>query len=228
MEALIIEDEQGIIDAVKVAFEFRWPGASLLAATTAKKGIELVRTKSPDIVILDLNLPDFSGFEVLKRIREFSNVPVIILTVRSEDEDVLRGLEAGADDYIIKPFNYLHLLARVKAVLRRAEAIPFTGRHFNAVNARLKIDFANQKVKVNNRLVKLTPTEYHLLATLARNKGKVVPYNRISQEVWGKEYSGATDNIRIYIRRLRKKIGDTPPTMITNLHSSGYMFEDIS
>lgn len=228
MEVLIVEDEKSIIDAIKIAFEFRWPGANVLAAATGKKGVELVRAKSPDIVILDLNLPDISGFEVLNRIREFSNVPVIILTVRSDDEDVLRGLEAGADDYIIKPFNYLTLLARVKTVLRRVESIPFTGKHYNAVNARLKIDFASQKVKVDNRPVKLTPTEYHMLATLVRNKGKVVPYNRISQEVWGKGYSGETDNIRIYVRRLRKKLRDTPPTMITNKHGSGYMFEDIA
>ena len=131
MQVLIIEDEQAIIDAIRAAFEFRWPGANVLSATAGKKGVELVKAKSPDIVILDLNLPDVSGFEVLQRTREFSNVPVIILTVRSDDEDVLRGLEAGADDYIIKPFNYLTLLARVKTVLRRVEAIPFTGKHYS-------------------------------------------------------------------------------------------------
>lgn len=226
MQVLVIEDEKAIIDAIKVAFEFRWPGADVASSTSGKKGTELVKAKSPDIVILDLNLPDISGFDVLKRIREFSNVPVIILTVRSDDEDVLRGLESGADDYIIKPFNYLTLLARVKTVLRRAESIPFTGKHYNAVNTRLKIDFTNQKVKVDNRQVKLTPTEYRLLAVLARNKGKVVPYNRISQEVWEKDYAGETENIRIYVRRLRKKLKDTPPRMITNKHGSGYMFED--
>lgn len=228
MEVLIVEDEKSIIDAVKVALEFRWPGASLIAATTGKKSIELVKAKSPDIIILDLNLPDISGFEVLKRVREFSNIPVVILTVRSDDEDVLRGLEAGADDYIIKPFNYMHLLARIKAVLRRTEIVPFTGRHYNTLSARLKIDFANQKVKVDNRPVRLTPTEYHLLAVLARNKGKVVSYNKISSEVWGGDYSGETDDIRIYVRRLRKKLKDAPPTMITNKRGSGYMFEDIA
>lgn len=225
MKALIIEDEKSIIDAVNLAFEFRWPGVSLLAATNGKKGIELVKAESPDIIILDLNLPDVSGFDVLKRIREFSDVPVIILTVRSEDEDVLKGLESGADDYIIKPFNYMTLLARVKAVLRRSEAVPFSGKHYNDVNERLKIDFVNQKVKVDNQQIKLTSTEYHLLALLVKTKGKVVPYRKIMEEVWGKDYSGETDNIRIYIRRLRKKLHDTPPSMIANERGQGYTFK---
>lgn len=124
MKALIIEDERKIIDAIKVAFEFRWPDAELVDSTTGKKGIELVRTEAPDIVILDLNLPDISGYEVLKALRQFTSVPVIILTVRSDDEDMLKGLEYGADDYITKPFNYMNLLARIRAVLRRTETIP--------------------------------------------------------------------------------------------------------
>jgi len=225
MKALVIEDEKSIIDAIDVALEFRWPDAKLIASTTGKKGVELVRKESPDIVILDLNLPDISGFDVLKEIREFSAIPVIILTVRSDDEDMMKGLEGGADDYIIKPFNYMTLLARVKAVLRRTEAIPFVGNHNNVVNARLKIDFVNQKVKVDNRLVKLTPVEYQLLALLIKNRDKVVPYDRIMSEVWGKDYSGETENIRICIRRLRKKLQDSPPNMIINKRGQGYMLK---
>jgi two-component system KDP operon response regulator KdpE len=225
MKVLIIEDEKSIIDAINVAFEFRWPDAQLIASITGKKGVLLVRKESPDIVILDLNLPDVSGFDVLKEIREFSTVPVIILTVRSDDEDMLKGLEAGADDYIIKPFNYMTLLARVRAVLRRTEAIPFVGKHDNAVNARIKIDFVNQKVKVDNRLIKLTPVEYKLLALLIKNRNQIVPYNKITDEVWGKEYAGQTENIRICVRRLRKKLQDSPPNMIINKRSSGYMLK---
>jgi two-component system KDP operon response regulator KdpE len=225
MKALVIEDEKSIIDAISVAFEFRWPDAKLIASTTGKKGVLLVRKESPDIVILDLNLPDISGFDVLKEIREFSAVPVIILTVRSDDEDMLKGLETGADDYIIKPFNYMTLLARVRAVLRRTEAIPFAGKHDNAVNARLKIDFVNQKVKVDNRLVKLTPIEYQLLALLVKNRDQLVPYDRIMDEVWETGYSGETENIRICIRRLRKKLQDSPPNMIINKRGLGYMLK---
>jgi two-component system KDP operon response regulator KdpE len=225
MKTLVIEDERSIVDAVKVAFEFRWPEVELISSAFGAKGVDLVKKETPDIVILDLNLPDISGFEVLKKIREFSTVPVIILTVRSDDEDMLKGLEAGADDYIIKPFNYMTLLARVKAVLRRTETIPFAGRHNQAVNARLKIDFVNQKVKIDNRPAKLTPVEYKLLVMLSKNKDKIVPYDRIMDEVWGKGYSGNTESIRICVRRLRKKLYDSPPTIIINKRNQGYVLK---
>ena len=225
MKALIIEDERKIIDAVRVAFEFRWPDAALIDSTTGKKGINLVREEAPDIVILDLNLPDISGYEVLKAVRRFSTVPVIILTVRSDDEDMLMGLEYGADDYITKPFNYMNLLARIKAVLRRAESIPFAGDHSNTVNPRLSVDFVNQRVRVDNRPVTLTPVEYHLLALLVKNRESIVPYDRIMSEVWGKSYAEDNKNIRIYIRRLRKKLQDNPPQMIINKRGAGYMLK---
>lgn len=225
MKVLVIEDDKGIIDAVNAAFEFRWTGTVLLEAQSGKKGIIMARNESPDVIILDLNLPDISGFDVLKEIREFSTVPVIILTVRSEDGDVMKGLEIGADDYIIKPFNYLTLLARVKAVLRRSKMIPFKGSHNNIVNARLTIDFVNQRVKVNDRLVKLTPVEYRLLTMLAKNKDQVVSYRTITEELWGKDYTSSTVNIRSYISRLRKKLQDIPPQMIINKQGSGYILK---
>ncbi len=225
MKLLIIEDEQIIIEAINVAFEFRWPGVDLHSAARGREGINLVKKESPDVVILDLNLPDISGFDVLKRIREFSSVPVIILTVRSEDEDMLKGLEAGADDYIVKPFNYLTLLARVKAVLRRTEATPLQVNHTNIINDRLSIDFVNQKVSVDNKAVKLTQIEYKLLVLLVKNKDKVVSYDRILDEIWDKDLWTDTDNVRIYIRRLRKKLNDIPPSMILNQHGTGYIFK---
>jgi DNA-binding response OmpR family regulator len=225
MKVLIIEDDRNIINAIKVAFEFRWPEAVLIDSTTGAKAVSLLRQESPDIVILDLNLPDIGGFEVLQEIRKFSQVPVIILTVRSEDEDMLKGLESGADDYITKPFNYMNLLARIKAVLRRTESIPFAGEHDNLVNSRLKIDFINQKVKVDNYPVKLTPSEYHLLALLVKNRGKVVTYERIMDEIWGRKYTGDNDNIRIHARRLRDKLGDNPPSLILNKRGQGYLFQ---
>jgi len=225
MKAVIIEDEVSIIDAVNVAFEFRWPDMSLLAAKNGKEGVALVRKEAPDIVILDINLPDISGFQVLKDIREFSSVPVIILTVRADDSDILRGLEAGADDYIVKPFNYLNLLARIKAVLRRTEKTSLKENN-TIISSRLKIDFVNQKVRADNRLVELTPVEYHLLVLLAKNKGKVVPYDRITEEIWGKDFSGETENIRSFIQRLRKKLQDVPPHMIVNKYGSGYVFKN--
>lgn len=225
MKVLVIEDDQDIINAVSMAFEFRWPDVSVASATLGKEGVNLVKRESPDVVILDINLPDMSGFDVLKQIREFSFVPVIILTVRSEDEDVLRGLETGADDYIVKPFNYLTLLSRVKAVLRRTEREPFQSSRSASVSSRLKIDFIDQKVKLDNQPVKLTPQEYRLLVLLVKNKNSVVPYQRIKEEIWEKASGENTDSIRIYIRRLRKKLRDIPPQMILNKRDSGYMFK---
>jgi DNA-binding response OmpR family regulator len=225
MKAIIIEDEKSIIDAVNVAFEFRWPDVKLLSSMNGKEGISLVKKESPDVVILDINLPDISGFEVLKKIREFSTVPVIVLTVRSEDADVLKGLEAGADDYIIKPFNYLTLLARIKAVLRRTGKDSLKEGHV-IISPRLKIDFVNQKVRVDNNLVKLTPMEYHLLVLLVKNKDRIVTYRQIMEEIWNTKYVDDTENIRIYIRRLRKKLNDIPPQMILNKHGAGYIFKD--
>ena len=225
MKVLVIEDDKGIVDAVSAAFEFRWPGTLVLEALMGKKGLAMAKSESPDVVILDLNLPDISGFDVLKEMREFSPVPLIILTVRSDSEDVMRGLELGADDYIVKPFDYLTLLARVKAVLRRTHMIPFKGSHDNVVNPRLTIDFVNQRVKVEDRPVRLTPVEYRLLALLAKNRDQVVPYHTIVEEVWGEEHAAGTANIRSSVSRLRRKLHDHPPQMILNRQGAGYVLK---
>jgi DNA-binding response OmpR family regulator len=225
MKLVVIEDEKSIIDAIGLAFEFRWPDSNLLSASTGKEGVNLVKKETPDVVILDINLPDINGFEVLQNIREFSTVPVIILTVRSEDQDILRGLETGADDYIVKPFNYLTLLARVKSVLRRSERAPNQTNQIFAVSPRLRIDFVTQKVLVDEHPAKLTPVEYRLLVLLVKNKNHVISYKRIMDEIWENNTSNDTENLRIYIRRLRKKLEDNPPAMILNKRGSGYMFK---
>ena len=225
MKIVAVEDEQSIVDAIGVAFEFRWPEAKLLSASLGKDGISLVKKERPDLVLLDLNLPDMSGFKVLEAVREFSSVPVIILTVRSDDADVLRGLETGADDYITKPFNYLTLLARVKAVLRRVEIPPIDKARETAINDRVRIDFIDQRVMVDGAPVRLTPVEYRLFVLLAKNRNKAVAYQAISEEVWQTKYDGQTQNIRIYVRRLRNKLGDNPPKMILNHHGIGYLLK---
>lgn len=225
MKVAIIEDDRSIINAVMVAFEFRWSDVLVVSAMSGLEGVDLVKRESPDVLILDINLPDMSGFEVLKKIREFSNLPVIILTVRADDFDVLKGLEAGADDYITKPFNYLTLLARVKAVLRRTDQGEINVDRNTPVNSRLNIDFVNQKVRVDNQLVKLTPVEYQFLLLLVKHKNQVVTYKNIMAEVWSKDDWQDTENIRIYMRRLRKKLGDIPPSMLLNQHGEGYILK---
>ena len=225
MKVAVIEDDRGIINAVMVAFEFRWPDVRTVFAVSGQEGIDLVRKESPDVLILDINLPDISGFEVLKKIREFSALPVIILTVRADDNDMLKGLEAGADDYVTKPFNYLTLLARVRAVLRRTNRTEIQTDHSTSVNARLNIDFINQRVRIDDQPVKLTPVEYQFLLLLVKHKNQVVTHKDILAELWSKGDLQDTENIRIYVRRLRKKLGDIPPQMILSQRGSGYILK---
>ena len=162
-----------------------------------------LKKECPDVVILDINLPDISGFSVLKEIRKFSSVPVVILSVRSDDTDIFRGLETGADDYVIKPFNYMTLLARIRAVLRRASQKPSLGDGQSTFSGdRLKIDFIDQKVWLDNSPVKLTPVEYRLLVLLVKNKNMVVTYEQVTEEIWGQTNRQNTRNIWIAIRRL--------------------------
>jgi len=225
LKVLVIEDDRHIVDAIRLAFKFRWPEATLVDAGTGLDGIEKLKATRPDIIILDLNLPDITGFEVLNRIREFSKIPVIILSVRADEEDMLRGLETGADDYITKPFNYMNLLARVKSVLRRVENPDLLPDTDATISDRLRIDRISQQVWLDDHPVKLTPYEYKLLTLLVKESGKIVPYQRIMEVVWGQDQRGNSDQVRIYVSRLRKKLGDEPPRMIINQRRSGYMFQ---
>jgi DNA-binding response OmpR family regulator len=159
MKIVIIEDAADIVEAVSLCFELRWPGSDILSSAEGKRGLELIERESPDIVILDLGLPDIDGFEVLKDIRRFSNVPVVIFTARTAEADIVRGLELGADDYITKPFSHIELLARV-------QSIPKSGAsgYFSAGD--LHIDFDGREVRLAGRTVQLTPTEYNMLYQL--------------------------------------------------------------
>ncbi len=225
MKVLIVEDDQSIIDAVTIAFEFRWPEAVVISSLTGKDVSEIIRRESPDIVLLDLNLPNTTGFDVLTEIRGFSNVPVIMLTVRSADEDIMRALETGADDYITKPFNYMTLLSRVRAAHRRATMMPGVGGQSTFVNSRVTVDFIDQVVKVENRVVKLTQLEYKLLVILIRHINVVVSFESIAAEVWSQEDKAGKSAVKIAIGRLRKKLDDLPPQMILNARGIGYVLK---
>lgn len=212
------------MQVISTCFEMRWPDSIIVSVSQGKKGIELVETESPDVVLLDIGLPDMDGFEVLRQIRFFSSVPTIIETVEDEEVDRIRGLELGADDYITKPFSYMELLARVKAVLRRSQMVEFKGGETNFVSGNLAINFAAREVRLGDEVVKLTPTEYKLLHLLVRNKGQVVTQRKLMQQVWGEDYIENTDYLRAYIRRLRDKLRDNPPQMILTEHGLGYRF----
>ncbi len=224
MKILIIEDDADVVEVVQLCFELRWRLCQAVVASTGARGLELVETESPDIVILDLGLPDIDGLEVCRQIRSFSDVPIVMLTVRDSEVDIVKGLEIGADDYITKPFRHIELLARVQAVLRRAQALPLADNEKPFVSGDLCLDYTRREVTVKESVVRLTPTEYNLLSYLARNAGQVVPHRVLLERVWGREYLEATDYLKVHIQRLRQKLGDNAqsPRLIFNERGIGY------
>ena len=224
MRLLIIEDSAEVVEAVSLCLQLRWPDATVSVAVDGAGGIELMESNSFDVIILDINLPDFDGFEVLRRIRSFSDVPVIMLTVRGREEDQTRGLEMGADDYIVKPFRPRDLVARVNAVLRRAA---FHARNQeqqpSITRGKLVLNLTNNEVNLGNKKIKLTPIESRLLYVLMENPNVTMDGEKISREVWGKNHN-STDPLRTYIRRLRNKLNDNPPQIILTEYGEGYKF----
>lgn len=198
----------------------------MLSATEGEKGLEVLESEAPDIIILDLGLPDIDGYDVLRQVRRFSDVPIIILTVRGEEMDKVKGLELGADDYIVKPFAPAELLARVKAVLRRAQMPELRGDEKPIVTPKLSINLATREVIREGKAVKLSPTEYNLLYQLARNESKVLSHQMLLEKVWGSEYTDSTEYLKVYIQRLREKLEEDPsnPKMFISERGLGYKF----
>jgi two-component system response regulator VicR len=226
MKVLVIEDDPGIIEVVSLCFQLRWSGTTVITAANGHKGVELVEIESPDVIILDIGLPDMDGYQVLKEIRRFSEVPVIMLTVRGEDTDVAKGLELGADDYITKPFSHIELIARVQAVLRRSQGLAVTDDERPFVAGKLSVDFSRNEITLNGQPVKLTSTERKLLYHLVRNEGRILSHESLLGKVWGDTYVDARDLLRVHIQHLRQKLGDNAesPSIITTEHGIGYKF----
>jgi len=226
MKALVIEDDPGIVEAVSLCFQLRWSGASVVSASQGGKGLELIETESPDVVILDIGLPDMDGFQVLRELRRFSEVPVLMLTVRGEDIDIARCLEMGADDYITKPFSHIELIARVQAVLRRVQRLPVISEERPFVSGKLSVNFASNEVMVDGKPVKLTATERNLLYHLIRNEGRLLSHETLLTKVWGETFIDARDLLRVHIQHLRQKLGNSAesPSIIVTEHGIGYKF----
>jgi two-component system KDP operon response regulator KdpE len=202
---LIIDDEAQIRRMLRLSLEAH--GYHVKEATTSQEGVQQVALSRPDLVILDLNLPDRGGLETLKDIREWNKAPVIVLSVKNSEKDKIELLDAGADDYLTKPFSMGELLARIRAALRHSipgdnEGVFITGG--------LTVDYAKRIVLKNNEEIKLTPTEYSFLKILARNAGKVLTHNQIINELWGVNSQPDTSYLRVYALQLRKKIEDDP------------------
>lgn len=223
---LVVDDEPDLVNAVRLYLEME--GYLVLGATDGEEALEKVREKLPDMVVLDVLMPGMDGFETLRKVREVSHVPVIMLTVRGEESDKVRGLKLGADDYVTKPFSQRELLSRIQAVLRRAEMPPFVPKTEIAVDGDLTIDFSRNGVRLHGKMVQLTPTEHRLLYHLVSNPGRVLTYESLLAKVWGYEYREEEHYVRLYVNYLRQKIEPDPghPRYILTERGLGYRFID--
>jgi len=222
---LVVDDEPRMIGFIRMNLELE--GHQVVEAHNGLEALEAVRTQIPDLVLLDIMMPEVDGFETLRMLREFSNVPVIMLTAKGDESDKVYGLELGADDYVTKPFGPRELSSRIKAVLRRYET-PATSpsQAILQIDDRLSVDFNQREVIVGGERTKLRPTEYRLLYHLIENAGWTVPHDQLLQKVWGYEYRDEAHYVRLYVNYLREKIEEDPsnPRYILTERGVGYRF----
>lgn len=223
---LVVDDEERMARFIRLNLEH--DGFQVVEAYRGMQALQQYRDSLPDLVLLDVMMPDIDGFEVLTMIRDISNVPVIMLTAKGEEDDRVRGLELGADDYVTKPFSPRELVSRVRAVLRRTDSSSTDSPDVIEVDEHLKLDFSKREIWLDGELVKLRPTEYRLLYHLVKNAGWVLTYDQILSRVWGYEYRDEPHYVRLYINYLRQKIEKDPsnPIYILTERGVGYRFVD--
>ena len=225
MRVVVIEDVPEVVDIIRICFTIRWPDATVVSSMYGGDAIGLIESVSPDIVILDITLPDMDGLVVLQEIRKYSDVPVIVVTGHGEETVRVTCLEMGADDYLVKPFSHTELMARAKAVLRRSHMPQLKGDE-GIVNGRgLSIDLPGRRLLIEGHEVNLTPTEWRFLSYLARNEGRVISHATLAEKVWGTEFLQGSA-IKMCVRRLRQKLGDHASTegVIKTHRGIGYSF----
>ena len=223
---LVVDDEPRMTRFIRMNLELE--GYRVVEAHNGLDALEKARTDLPDLVILDIMMPELDGFDTLEMLREVSNVPVIMLTVRSDEEDKVRGLELGADDYVTKPFGARELASRVRAVLRRTQGPVTPEEAILQIDDRLSIDYNSHEVIVEGKRIKLRPTEFRMLYHLIENAGWVVPHETLLAKVWGYEYREEIQYLRLYVTYLRQKIEPDPshPRYILTERGVGYRFVD--
>ncbi len=227
MKFLIIEDSQEIVDAVFLCLSLRWPQAELLSASEGMRGLEIVEEQAPDLVILDIGLPDTNGLEVLRTLRGFSDVPVVMLTARGQDVEIARFLEEGADDYVVKPFSHVEFMGRIQAIFRRSHArMRSASRPLQARD--LLMDFGAAEVYKAGEPINLTRTELALLEHLVRNATRVVTYESLASNILQVAEPADADSrlVKVHVQHLRSKLGDSAenPQYIANVYGIGYKF----
>ena len=219
---LLIEDEPQMRRFLRITLQGH--GYRLTEAATGQEGLTQAATRNPDVILLDLGLPDMDGLEVTKRLRAWSQVPVIVLSAREQEDDKIRALDSGADDYLTKPFGAGELLARIRVALRHV-AVQHAGTEESVfVLDNLKVDFANRQVFINDAEIHLTPIEYRLLSILIKHAGKVITHSQLLREVWGAAYADQNHYLRIYMGQLRHKLESDParPRFFINEPGIGY------
>ncbi len=223
---LIVDDELNIVKFLRANLEAK--NYAVLAAMDGAEALQTFEMELPDLVILDIMMPKIDGFEVCRRLREWSQIPIIMLSARGDESDKVKCLDLGADDYITKPFGKGELIARVKAVLRRTEAATSTPTRPSFTSGDLQINFAQRRITVSGKEVKLTPTEFTLLQEFALNAGKVLTHTYLLNKVWGLEYREEREYLHVFVRRLRAKLEPDPtnPKYIMTVSGVGYQFKD--
>lgn len=223
---LVVDDEPRMIEFIRMNLELE--GFQVIEARNGLEALEAIRTQLPDLVVLDVMMPQLDGYETLRMLREFSSTPVIMLTAKGEEDDKVRGLELGADDYVTKPFSPRELAVRVKAVLRRAEMPNPPSESMLKVDDYLSVDYNQREVNVGGKHIKLRPTEYRLLYHLIENAGWTLTHEQLLAKVWGYEYRDEAHYVRLYVNYLREKIEPDPskPQYILTERGVGYRFVD--
>lgn len=226
LRILIVEDEPSLADSIRYNLELE--GYDVVVAKSGSQGMERFRKAEPSLVLLDVMLPEMSGLDVCRLIRSQSDVPIIMLTARSSEGDVVAGLELGADDYVTKPFSMRELVSRVRANLRRAVDQETVGRTEELVIGPIRLNPGRHEVSVNGETVEFTPKEFQLLEYLMNRKGRLVTRERLIDEVWGADYYGDTKTLNVHIKRIRVKIGDKkkPRRWLLTVRGLGYKFVD--
>jgi len=226
VKVLVIEHNQQVVRDISFCLHVRYPEAIIVSVAEGLKGIDMVETEAPDLVMVDSSLPDIDTLDLISKIREFSDVPLFILSEAETDMDRARGLEAGADEYVTKPFSPIELLAKVKALLRRTQGLGFKSERSVSFGGKLTINFTTHEVLVSGKLVKLTPIEYDLLSELVRNEGRVLTHRVLLEKVWGSEYANDCSFVKKYIYRLRSKLEPDArkPQMLLIERGVGYKF----
>ena len=228
MRILVVDDEPDLIESVRLGFELQWREIELLESGTGEDALDRIEQDHPDIVLLDIGLPDIDGFEVLRRVRAFSDVPVVMLTARDDAMDKVKGLELGADDYITKPFSMREFRSRVKAALRRSRMAPANREQDPLERGELRIDPEKRLVTLAGRPVQTTFVEFEILETLARSPGRVYSRDTLLAHVWGDSAYRDPRTIDVHIRHLREKIeaDAKEPEYIFTVRGVGYRFRD--